>query len=157
VCEYCGCQEVATIGELTKEHDLVVELISRARAAAAAADLPRMAEFACEIAAVLRPHTAVEEEALFPALAADFPAHIEALRTEHRQIEAVLGEARRGIPADPGWPAQLCEAMRLLRTHILAEQDGVFPAALANLREADWAAAEAVRARVGSLLPRVAS
>lgn len=157
MCEYCGCQEVATISELTKEHDRVVNLIGRARAAAAASDLARMAEFASEIAAVLGPHTAVEEEALFPALARDFPAHIAALRAEHRQIEAVLGEARRGIPADPSWPARLCEAMRLLRSHILAEQDGVFPAALANLREADWANAEAVRARVGSLVHRVAS
>jgi hypothetical protein len=157
VCEYCGCQAVATIDELTREHEIVVDLIGRARAAAAAADVARMAEFACQIARVLGPHTVVEEEGLFPALAADFPGHIAALRDEHRKIEAVLAEARQGIPSDPAWPARLSEALRLLRAHILAEQDGVFPAALANLRVADWVTAETVRARVGSLLPRVAS
>jgi len=152
VCEYCGCQALATIGELTREHDLVVGLISHARAAANA-DLPRMAELARQIAAILGPHTAVEEDGLFPALAAEFPGHITALQAEHRRIEAVLGEAVAGTPDDPAWPARLAETLQLLREHILNEQDGVFPAALASLRTADWAAAEEVRRRVGSLLP----
>ncbi len=38
-------------------------------------------------------------------------------------------------------------------TAIDEEQDGVFPAALANLRTADGEAVEAVRARVGTKLP----
>jgi hypothetical protein len=85
----------------------------------------------------------VEEDGLFPALAADFPAHIAAPHTEHRHIEAVLGQALTGTPTDPAWPSRLTETLQLLREHILKEQDGVFPAALANLGTADWAAAEA--------------
>lgn len=45
------------------------------------------------MSAVLGPHTAVEEDALFPALAAEFGDHVEGLLAEHRLIEAALAEA----------------------------------------------------------------
>jgi hemerythrin-like domain-containing protein len=156
MCENCGCQALATIQELTREHDLVFGFICDVRAARADADTPRMADLARQIARVLGPHTEVEEQGLFPALAADFPDHIETLQAEHRHIEGVLGEARSGTPADPAWPARLAEAIQILRQHIIKEQDGVFPAALADLSTADWEAAEAVRLRVGSLIPSAA-
>lgn len=31
MCEYCGCQALTTISELTREHELVADLASRAR------------------------------------------------------------------------------------------------------------------------------
>ncbi|MGW1360489.1 hemerythrin domain-containing protein [Streptomyces chartreusis] len=114
-----------------------------------------MAEVAQEIARVLGPHTHVEEQGLFPALAGDFPDQIATLEAEHRRIEAVLAEAADGTaPADPTWPDRLMEAMALLRDHILKEQDGVFPAALANLSTEEWEAVEAARAAVGGVLSR---
>ncbi len=157
MCEYCGCQALATIGELTREHDLVLSLLGEVRAAWAGADTARMAELARQIAAVLGPHTEVEEHGLFPALAAGFPDHIAALRAEHRHVETVLGEASAGCPADPAWPARLVAALAMLREHIFKEQDGVFPAALTTLSTAQWEAAEAVRARAGTLLPAAGS
>ena len=147
MCEYCGCQALATIGELTREHDLVLNLMGEVRAAHADADPDRMAGLARQIAAILGPHTEVEEHGLFPGLAADFPGHIAVLRAEHRQIEAVLGEASAGCPADPVWPARLATALAVLREHIFKEQDGVFPAALATLSTSHWEAAEAARSR----------
>jgi hypothetical protein len=57
-------------------------------------------------------------------------------------------------PADPTWPDRLVEATAMLRDHILKEQDGVFPAALANLSTEEWAAVDATRARAGSTLSR---
>ena len=99
----------------------------------------------------------MEEQGLFPALAAGFPDHIAALRAEHRQVGPVLGEASAGIRADPAWPARLVAALAMLREHIFKEQDGVFPAALATLTTAQWEAAEAVRARAGTLLPAAGS
>lgn len=150
MCEYCGCQALAPIDELTREHDQVMGMISAVRSAAAASDVLRMAELARSITFVLGPHTQVEEDGLFPAMAGDFPDQIEALRAEHRQVEAVLAEAAAGAPADPAWGARLMDALGVLRQHIFKEQDGVFPAALATLTTADWEAVEKVRGDAGS-------
>ncbi|MFE0510850.1 hemerythrin domain-containing protein [Streptomyces sp. NPDC058964] len=156
MCEYCGCQSLATIDELTREHDTVVNLIGSVRDARRDDDLPRMAELARRIAALLAPHTEVEEHGLFPAMAAEFPDQIAALEAEHLRIEAVLAEAADTVPGDPAWPERLSAVLDLLREHILKEQDGVFPAALALLEPEQWAAAEAVRARVGTAAPEAA-
>ena len=153
MCEHCGCQDLAPISELTREHDLVLTLDYEIRMARQEGDGPRMAELASRIVAVLAPHTEVEERGLFPALAADFPDQIAILEAEHQQIAGVLGEASIGLPEDPAWPDRLTAALALLRAHIYKEQDGVFPTALASLRTADWEAMEDIRARVGSLLP----
>src|SRR4051812_17190426 len=104
MCEYCGCQAVPAIDQLTREHDLVVGMIGDVRGAAAAGDADRMAQLARDIAAMLSPHTEVEEHGLFPLLAGDFPDQVAALEAEHRRIEAVLGAAAAGTPADPAWP-----------------------------------------------------
>jgi hypothetical protein len=147
MCEYCGCQSLAAIDELTREHDLVVGLISGMRAAHGAGDTAGMGSIARRIAAVLGPHTRVEEDGLFPALAGEFPDHVDALVADHRRIEAVLDEA--ADPSDPTWPDRVMTTMDELRDHILKEQDGVFPAALATLSPADWETVHKVRERAG--------
>ncbi|MCM4084667.1 hemerythrin domain-containing protein [Paractinoplanes hotanensis] len=144
---------MTAIDDLTREHELVVNLIGEVRAARAVTDTAHMAELARRITAVLEPHTQVEEQGLFPAMAADFPEHVMALRADHRHIEAVLGEAEHGTPIDPTWPGRLIATLELLREHILKEQNGVFPAALANLNPDDWDAIDTIRAKVGTLLP----
>jgi hemerythrin-like domain-containing protein len=155
MCEYCGCQSVTAIGDLTREHDLVVDLIGEARTAHHDGDPARMAQVARRIAALLEPHTRVEEDGLFPALAADFPEQIATLEAEHRLIEPVLDEAADGTPAAPDWPQRLLTVLDVLRRHVLKEQDGVFPAALAGLSTEDWERVDAVRAHVGTALPGV--
>ncbi|GAA0933047.1 hemerythrin domain-containing protein [Streptomyces thermoalcalitolerans] len=150
MCEYCGCQSLASIDELTREHETLVNLVGRVRQAHQDGDITRMADLARQISAVLGPHTEVEEHGLFPALAPEFPEKIAALEAEHRRVDRVLAEADAGVPADPAWPARFLEALALLREHILKEQDGVFPAALACLSTEQWEAVEAVRARVTS-------
>ncbi|MEU8817071.1 hemerythrin domain-containing protein [Actinoplanes sp. NPDC048796] len=145
MCEYCGCQSVTAIEELTREHDTVVALISTVRTTT---DPGRMAALSREIAAVLGPHTEVEEHGLFPLLAGDFPDQIHALESEHRHVEAVLAEAAHGTPTDPAWPHRLIVTLDLLRDHILKEQDGVFPAALTTLTGTDWDTVDKVRAAV---------
>ncbi|MEW2614786.1 hemerythrin domain-containing protein [Streptomyces sp. NPDC047880] len=154
MCEYCGCQALETIDELTREHERVVTLISHVRDARGDGAIARMAELAREITSVLGPHTRVEEHGLFPALAGDFPEQIVALEDEHRRIEAALAEADGPFLTDPTWPDRLIETLALLREHILKEQDGVFPAALAHLGTEQWEAVEKVRAEAGSALSR---
>ncbi|MEU2596543.1 hemerythrin domain-containing protein [Streptomyces hirsutus] len=158
MCEDCGCQSLASIDELTREHDEVVRLISHLRPAHEAGDVARMAQVARETAAVLGPHTRVEEHGLFPAMAEDFPDRIATLKAEHRHVDTVLEQAADGaVPEDPAWPDRLMEAMELLRDHILKEQDGVFPAALSVLSTEQWAAVDAVRDEAGGALPRPAA
>jgi hemerythrin-like domain-containing protein len=150
MCEYCGCQEIAVIGELTREHDAVVALISRIKSSLADQHLEDVAETCRQISSLLAPHTLVEEQGLFPEMTEDFPDHIEVLRSEHRKIENTLDEAVGGAPDDPTWPDRLLGVLHLLREHILKEQDGVFPAALAALDADQWDRIESVRAQFGS-------
>ena len=148
MCEYCGCQALDAIAELTAEHDAVVELAGQARRALERGDLALAADRSRAIAAVLRPHTAVEEGALFPAMAAEFGEHVGRLVGDHRRIEGVLAEAAAGTPSDPAWPARLELTLDELREHILREQDGLFPAALVALDADQWDALASVRAGV---------
>jgi len=148
MCEYCGCQALPAIAELTREHDLVVNLIADLKGAG---DVARMAELARQVAAILGPHTWVEEQGLFPALVAEFPHQVEGLLRQHRDIEQVLREAADAVPADAAWPGRVRQALFTLREHILAEQDGVFPAALARLDAADWDRIDEVRRRAGGV------
>ena len=152
MCEYCGCQALVPIDELTREHELVLSLICQVRPARAGGDLPRMADLAQRIAAVLGPHTQVEEQGLFPALASEFPDQIAALEDEHQRIEAVLTEAAAGLAGGSGVARQAGrDAGRTTRAHLQGAGRG-FPAALASLRTEDWEAVEAARARAGGLL-----
>ena len=90
-------------------------------------------------------------------MATEFPEQIAALEAEHRRIEAVLAEADGPFLTDPGWPDRLIDTLDLLREHILKEQDGVFPAALAALATEDWEAVEKARAEAGRALSRPAA
>jgi hemerythrin-like domain-containing protein len=150
VCEYCGCQQVAAIGELTREHDAVVAEIAEVRAFLRDHDVDGAAKTARRIAQILQPHTAVEEHGLFPAMSEEFPDHVDALEREHRVVEAVLAEAALSTPSDPTWPERLLSAIELLREHILKEQNGMFPASLTILDTEAWERVEAVRRQVGS-------
>jgi len=152
VCEYCGCQAIRSIDELTREHDGALDDIRTGRKAAADGDRQAAARAALRLLELLGPHTAVEEQALFPAMAREHPAHIEVLAAEHRQVHAALSDAALGLPDGPEWRPRLAAALEVLREHIIKEQDGLFPAALILLSADDWEAVEQVRARVGTAL-----
>ncbi len=150
MCEYCGCQQVTLIDELTQEHDALVAMMAGVRAQLASGDLAGVAAACRRMTQILGPHTLVEEEGLFPQLSEDYPEQTLALQAQHRSIEGVLAQADAGVPADPAWPQQVRDVLFLLREHILKEQDGVFPAALATLDPDQWDRVQVVRARAGS-------
>jgi hemerythrin-like domain-containing protein len=149
MCEYCGCQAVTVIADLTREHDRALDAVRAAEQAAAIGDLAAARVALDDLSVVLRPHTAVEEQGLFPAIAREFPEQVQALELEHRQLAATCADVQSAQPS-AGWPADVAAAMSDLRGHILKEQDGVFPAALSVLGAVDWDVVEDVRATVGS-------
>ena len=147
MCEYCGCQQITVISELTAEHDRLRELGHDLATAASRSDLAGARPLAAEMRKVLGPHTAVEEDGLFPALSEDFGDPIGRLVDEHRTIDATLG-ALADLAEPDGWPTWAAEVERTLHDlfeHILKEQDGVFPAALSMLSPAEWDAVAAAR------------
>jgi hemerythrin-like domain-containing protein len=143
VCEYCGCQSLAVIAELTDEHDRLRSLGRELTVAGQASDRRAAASVAERMLAILRPHTAVEEGGLFPALADDFPRQMNDLAEDHQRIEAALAQVATGVRAD--WAATSVAAVTDLFEHILKEQDGVFPAALATLSPTQWDRVAAAR------------
>ena len=156
MCEYCGCQALATIDELTREHDAALDLMRTARTAIAVGDLPAVRDVCRQLLRLLAPHNAVEEQALFLAMREENPEHVDILLSEHRLIHAVLDDLAHGTPSQD-WLLRLTDALHTLREHIAKEQDGLFPAALATLSTTQWEAAERVRSAVGSLLSPAAS
>ncbi len=152
MCEHCGCQDIAAIDELTREHDAVVAEIARVRVCLRDGDIGGAAALARQILAILGPHNVVEEQGVFPYLAHEFPDHIAAFEREHREIDAVLAPAAHETPSDPDWPTHLLATLEQLRKHILREQDGLFPATLSVLDESACAGAEGARRVAGSAL-----
>lgn len=149
MCEYCGCQDVPAIAALTTEHDDIRAVARNAARAARDRNRAAAAEAARQLLALLGPHTEIEERALFPAMAGEHAEHVALLESDHRRIE----DALVGIVADDGdadWGERLGRALAELFTHILREQDGLFPAALAVLTPEHWDALDAVRAEVTS-------
>jgi hemerythrin-like domain-containing protein len=137
MCEYCGCQDIDVLAELTAEHDRLRELGRDLVAAATADDLARARAVAEVMLGVLAPHTAVEEGGLFPALASEYGEQMAALTGEHREIDDALTLiASERVPAS--WARLADRVAAELFEHILKEQDGVFPAALAVLAPDEW-------------------
>ncbi len=146
MCEYCGCQALESVRILTEEHDQVANLIGQARSARRRDDLASHTDHCRAIVAILGPHTRVEEDGLFPAMAADFPNQIAALVDDQRHIDAVLASALDGSAvSDLDWLEQVEAVFVVLREHILREQDGVFPAAVATLTGDQWDALDEMR------------
>jgi len=145
MCEYCGCQQIEAIAILTSEHERLRNLGHDLGAAARGADVDRARPIATAMRELLEPHTYVEERGLFPLLPQQFRVQLTDLVAEHGAIDSALSSVLEPTPR-PHWPEVVAAGLAELFEHILKEQDGVFPAALAMLGPGDWDAVDIVRA-----------
>jgi hemerythrin-like domain-containing protein len=137
MCEYCGCQQLDVIAQLTDEHERLRNVGRTLSDAVNRRDLAAAQPIARQMLELLAPHTRLEEQGLFPELAGDFGDQLADLEHEHVLIEGALG-ALAADPPPATWTARTHGALALLFDHILKEQDGVFPAALATVTTDGW-------------------
>jgi hypothetical protein len=134
VCGYCGCRAITVIGELSAEHDALVNASGVLQRAAAGGDVAAAGAAATVLGDLLAPHTAREELGLFAELRRDeeFTDHVDSLCDEHDDLDALLAAVAGGdltrVPV----------LVDLLRRHIDHEENGLFPAAAVGLDGPAW-------------------
>lgn len=156
MCNYCGCRALVPIAELTEDHVQILSLSADIRRAVGRGDPVAAAGLLGTLTDVLELHDAVEELALYPAMARDpeLAEKVGTLFDEHDELDQVvrsaLAAATGAGPGTADW-AGLLTALEMMAEHIDHEEHGVFPAAAVSLDPADWDYAAQVRAR---LMPR---
>ena len=90
MCEYCGCQQLDVIGQLTREHERLRNVGRTLSDAVNRRDLDAAQGLARQMLELLDPHTRLEEQGLFPELAADFGEQLSDLEQEHVLMEGAL-------------------------------------------------------------------
>lgn len=139
MCSYCGCRAITVIGELTAEHEAIINATGLLSRAAAAGDAGAARAAVEVVFSLLERHTVREELGLFAELRRDpeFTAHVDALCAEHRELDSHLSRVSGG---DLGAAAAL---ETLMRRHIDREENGIFPAAAIALDGDTWDLIEA--------------
>jgi hemerythrin-like domain-containing protein len=144
MCDYCGCRDLTpAIGELSEEHERMLDLGYRLRRAVAARDHAAALEVLDGLEPLVGHHTDKEEQGLFSALREVWGAddRLDTLVGEHEEVDALLAEVRRG---DPGWPDAAERAVAVLSQHLLDEETDLFPYAMYELSPTQWERVEAV-------------
>ncbi|HEX5595548.1 MAG TPA: hemerythrin domain-containing protein [Micromonosporaceae bacterium] len=134
MCSYCGCRAFPLVGQLSAEHEAIVNAAGLlVRAVRAGSDSLAALD---DLLALLIPHTAAEESGLFAELQAEgtLAGAVDQLRAEHDDIHTVLGRVNRDAP---DWEPVLA-ALDRLRRHIDHEENGLFPAAVIALPIDAW-------------------
>ena len=134
MCSYCGCRANTVIARLSKEHEDITNAMGDLRRAAVAGSDEVVGNLAHVLAALLDPHTVIEEQCLFAELRKEeeFVAPVDGHCGEHRSIDeliaAVAAGDRTAVPV-------LDEA---LWRHIDKEENGLFPAAIIAMDGYAW-------------------
>ena len=134
MCSYCGCRDVVLIGQLTAEHEAIVNAGGQLHLAVAAGEMDQAGELLDELESLLHPHTDLEERGIFAELRQDETStqHVDLLCGEHRDLDERLAVCRGG-----DWSG-LDALLFALREHIEKEENGLFPAALTSLDGDQW-------------------
>lgn len=134
MCSYCGCRANTLIARYSAEHVDIVNALGDLRRAVRGGSPTSVTDAAGQLAALLDPHTACEERALFAELRLDpeFTDHVDALCAEHESLDHLLSRIATGnVEEFASFEAQL-------RLHIDKEENGLFPAAIIALDGAAW-------------------
>jgi hemerythrin-like domain-containing protein len=137
MCEYCGCREVAPIGELMDEHTALVDLGHHVRqhldAGEPAAAMARLSV----LVGHLERHVQREETGIFKALReeGEFVDEIEELEVEHRDLAAIIGSLDAG---STDFAAQVTKLLDDLAVHVEREDLGIFPVSVVTLGPSGW-------------------
>lgn len=112
--------------EIIKEqHRQVDELLARA-----AEDGSEKVALLQQVAGMLMPHSAAEEDFVYPTIrdaAGDAGEDVTDGVTEHHQIEEMLQNLLRGDPDDPGFDGTLAAITGELRHHVQEEEEELLP------------------------------
>ena len=141
MCDHCGCRSLTPVAALMQEHDRLRELSDSLRRHLAAAEEAAARADWLALLAVLGPHVAKEEGFLFPLLSRDpaLAAHVGVLQDEHAGLYDSVDDLDDTCAADvEGWAVGACTVLHDLDRHMVKEDFGLFPAALATLDGADW-------------------
>lgn len=150
MCQYCGCRDILTVGLLTEDHVEIQNYCGDTKRAVEAGDFAKAAQLARKLEAILRIHNAVEEQALYLSIGKheEFAEQTGRLFDEHDELDDIIAEAisfdDAGRPQDMDW-AKVLAAYDTLYEHIIAEENGLFPAAAINFDPADWERCERMR------------
>lgn len=150
VCNYCGCRAIEPVAQLTADHERIQNISGDVRRAVSRDDHATAATLLRELHDVLTVHDAVEELAVYPAMArhSEYADKIGTMFDEHDDLDDVLGTALRTAqatdPAAADW-TEVLAALGALVEHIQREEYGLFPAAAIALAPEEWEHAAEVR------------
>ncbi|HET9090958.1 MAG TPA: hemerythrin domain-containing protein [Acidimicrobiales bacterium] len=148
MCDYCGCREVGVIGELSDDHELLMDLVARIRREIGR-DRAGTASALSELQSRLRLHLEREEEGIFVQLAAEpgFDAYLADLEGDHRSArEGLLSlEARSELSE-----AEVVGGLEELEAHITREEQDLFPACRMVLSAEAFAEARLAHDRIAA-------
>ncbi len=140
MCHYCGCRQIPLIRDYIAEHELVLDLGTRALEEAGRGALDEAQTTVAEMRAELLTHWQGEEEGVFALMRGDelYRQHIDPLIAEHRELDALLARLDVTVAADR---VRLRDEMDELRIHISKEEDGIFPVRVVEFSGPEWDAA----------------
>ncbi|GAB97043.1 hemerythrin-like domain-containing protein [Kineosphaera limosa] len=151
MCQYCGCQEIETIGLLMAEHVEIQNLCGQTKRCVERGDTAGALAQVRDLERIMRVHNEVEERALYLAMTRfeEYEPQAGILYEEHDELDELIAStlalADDARLQEIDWNAVL-RAFDVLYDHIIHEDNGLFPAAAVALDVADWERCERVRA-----------
>ena len=151
MCEYCGCRQIAPIGELMDEHSALVDQASHVRHDLGAGNPVAAMARLTDLVAHLDRHVRREEAGIFTAMrtTGEFVDEIDELEGEHRDFAETI--AALDIDS-PDFATRVMALLDDLEVHVEREDLGIFPVSAVTLGATGWAIVDEAHTRSPSFL-----